>query len=159
MTTFADRLQRALDVLGVGVVELDTRIAAIRGTPVNRGYTTKTLKGRLTPLEFAEAMALGLGVRPAWLLLGDGEMMPDAKTQTYGELPGWRVVAAGAVELLPRGVPPYAIEAASRRPVLAHPKALNPAFVVALADFWFRFASDAEVEAAEEADTKANRRR
>jgi hypothetical protein len=160
VTPFAARLRQALDKLGIGVVACDTRLAAVRGSEkISKGYTTKALKGTAISLDIAESMAVALEVRPAWLLLGEGPMLPDENAPTYGELPGWRIVAAGAVEMLPRGIPPFAIEAAARRPVLAQPKALTPTFVVALAEFWFRYASDAEIEAATAAYVAASSRR
>ncbi len=102
-------------------------------------------------------MAVALGVRPAWLLLGEGEMLPGAETPRYDELPGWRLAAGAAVERLPRTVPHYAIEAAGRRRVLARPKSVSPDMVIALARFWFEFAADEEVEPFERDDTMKGR--
>jgi hypothetical protein len=138
--------------LHVKVTELDRRLAAQRGAEkVTRGYTSKVLNGQIPPLDYAESLALALGVRPAWLLAGDGEMLPGADAPTYASLPGWRFAAHAALEQLPRNVPPYAIEAAASRPVIAAPKAVTPALVIALAKFWFEFASDEEVSRAEAA--------
>lgn len=154
VTPYAARLAQALDALDMRVTDLDKRIAfVLKKDTFTRGYTTKALKGiRQPPLDYAIATAQALGVRAAWLLLGEGDMLPDARTCTYEELPGWRLAAGAALERLPRGIPHYAIERAGRRPVLAEPKTVSPDLVIALADFWFRFASDAEVEAAEAED-------
>ena len=151
-STFVARLSVAIEVVGVSYNDLDKRIATLRGAPQHTpGYTSRVMGGRDVPLSFALDYAIALGVRPAWLLAGDGEMLPDAHTALYSDLPGWRIVAAGAVDLLPPYVPPYAIEAVAQRPVLAQPRALTPAFVAALAEFWLRYADESEISAAAKA--------
>lgn len=157
VTTFAKRLAIALAALDVGANELDRRLAVQRAAKkVNKGHTSKILSGQKPSLEMAEAMAMAIGVRPSWLLLGEGEMLPGAETPRYADLPGWHIAAAGALRSLPRTLPHYAINAAAWRPVLVHPKAVTPDLVIALAKFWFEFATDAEVEAAERADIEAS---
>ena len=132
------------------MTEADARLAVVRGADqVTRGYTSRVLKGRDLPLGYAEAFAIALGVRPAWLLAGDGEMLPKSGATAYADLPGWRIAAGAALERLPRTIPIYAVEAAARRPVVAHPRVVTPDLVIALARFWFEFADDAEVSRAE----------
>jgi len=123
--------------------------ALARAMGKSQGFVSRQLRETRDPrISTAVLFAEILRVRIEWLLLGSGPMEPDLGPggETYADLPGWRSAASQV-----RGVPRYAVEAVSKRPVVVHPDVVTVDFVRALAAFWLSWAPEAEEEARREA--------
>lgn len=77
MDTFSARLEHAILVCGTSQAEI------ARSLSVNPSTVNHWCSGRRTPPSGAtERIASALGIRPAWLAFGDGEMRDDTAPST-----------------------------------------------------------------------------
>lgn len=151
---FVARLMHAIAALGLNEWQVEQALGRVMGAEKpKRGYLTKVIQENRSPLiSTAEALADAMGVRRAWLLVGDGPMLATTAT-TCAEIPGW---AEAAVEVRrARRVPSAAIDAVARRPAMVVPEKATAEFVRDAAYLWWHHAPDSEIEAATE--TEAHR--
>lgn len=145
---FVRRLQQAMAARQLTYDRLEEGIATARGkAQATKGYLSRLITESRSPrLDLVEAIAQAAGVRLAWLVAGEGPMLPTG-AQRNENLPGWAEAAAEVKAR--RRVPAFAVEAAGRLPAVVHPEIATAEFVRDVAHLWWCFASESEVEEAE----------
>lgn len=148
-TPFIKRLELVLATRGITHEKLEEGIAQARGGTPTKGYVSRLIwEARSPHLDLVEAIAQAAGVRLAWLVAEEGPMLPTG-AQRNEDIPGW---AAAATQVKARRrVPAFAIDAAGRLPAVVRPEEATPEFVSDIANLWWCFASESEIEAAEAA--------
>jgi hypothetical protein len=155
--TVGQRVERAMDTRGIGYNEVD------RGLGYSEGYTSRLVHSTRQPrADTLAKLAEVLRVDLAWLASGKGSMGEESpsspassgpRAKVAKDLPGW-AEALGLAVLRWRRIPTSAWAAVSMLSFDNPPERITPDFIFEAAQGWLKQASDDELAAAEEADTR-----